>query len=86
MTIHIEVSKNLVDVFGSEIAEIQRLIDVIDSELRDLSNRASGLEELHAELLHAEAEALEEKAEEAAFLEIREAEEKLRKLKEDYGR
>lgn len=60
MTIHIEVRDNLVDNIGQEIAEMQDLIGTIESQLRMLSKRADAFDELHDDLLHAEAEALEE--------------------------
>jgi len=85
MTVKIDIDDDLVDRIGEELAHAQDLIGTIESARNKLEYRLERLDGLHEALLHAEAEALEEKADDAAFLKIRQAEEKLRKLKEAYG-
>jgi hypothetical protein len=85
MTVKIDIEDNLVDRIGEELAHVQDLIGTIESARNKLEYRLERLDGFHEALLHAEAEALDEKAEDAVFLEIRQAEEKLRKLKEAYG-
>jgi len=86
MTVKIEIDDDLLKRIGEELTHAQDLIATIEYTRNKLEYRLEKLDGLHEALLHAEAEALDEIAEYEVGLEIREAEEKLRKLKETYGR